>query len=55
MKAQYLRYKKEWSAFTTLNGLDIQEYGKTEAEARQNLANRIANSKFLLEGIKAKL
>lgn len=54
MKAQYLKNKKKWTAFMTLNGLDIHEYGQTEKEARENLANRIANSKFLLEGIKVK-
>jgi hypothetical protein len=52
MKAQYIKHKKQWSAFMTLNGLDIQEYGDTEAEARQKLADRISNSKFLMEGIK---
>lgn len=52
MKAQYLKNKKQWTAFTTINGLDIQEYGDTEAKARENLANRIANSEFLLQGIK---
>jgi hypothetical protein len=52
MNAQYLRYQKKWTAFTTINGMDVQEYGSTEREARQKLADRIANSKFLLQGIK---
>lgn len=54
MKAQYIKHKKQWSAFMTINGLDVQEYGDTEKQARENLANRIANSKFLSEGIKIK-
>lgn len=52
MKAQYIKHKKQWSAFMTINGLDVQEYGDTEKQAREKLADRIANSKFLLEGIK---
>lgn len=55
MKAQYIKHKKKWSAYTTLNGIDIQEYGDTEKQARENLANRIANSKFLMDGIKIKI
>jgi hypothetical protein len=51
MKAQYLRYKKQWTAFTTLSGIDIQEYGETEREARQKLAYRISKSSFLMNGI----
>lgn len=52
MKTQYLEKKKKWTAFTTLNGLDIQEYGSTEKQAMQRLTDRISNSKFLLDGIK---
>jgi hypothetical protein len=52
MKAQYIKHKKQWSAFTTINGLDIQEYGDTEKEAIQNLTDIIAKSGFLLQGIK---
>lgn len=55
MKSTYIKWRKQWSAFTTLNGLDIQEYGNTEQEARQKLADRIENSKFLMEGITVKL
>jgi hypothetical protein len=51
MKAKYLKNQERWTAFTTINGLDVQEYGETEKEARENLANRIANSEFLLKGI----
>lgn len=54
MKAQYIKRKKQWSSFTTLNGLDIQEYGDTEKEAREKLAGRIANSPFLMKGITIK-
>ena len=52
MKTQYIKWKKQWSAFTTINGLDVQEYGDTEREARENLAARIANSEFMLKGIR---
>ena len=52
MKAQYIKHKKQWSAFTTLNGLDIQEYGRTEKQAVEKLAKRIRESEFLLKGIK---
>jgi hypothetical protein len=51
MKAQYIKHKKQWSAYTTINGLDVQEYGDTEKQAREKLADRIANSDFLLQGI----
>ena len=51
MNAQYIKHKKQWSAFTTINGLDIQEYVDTEQEARQKLADRIVNSKYLLDGL----
>lgn len=52
MYAQYLKNKKLWSAYMTVNGVDIQEYGNTEKDARRKLADRIASSKFLLAGIK---
>lgn len=52
MKTQYIKHKKQWSAFITLNGLDIQEYGDNESEAKNNLINRISKSEFLLKGIK---
>lgn len=51
INAQYIEHKGQWSAFTTLNGLDIQEYGDTEDEARKALIERIAASEFLLEGV----
>ena len=51
MNSQYLRHQKRWTAFTTINGLDVREYGNTEAQARRKLADRIANSDFLLSGI----
>jgi hypothetical protein len=54
MNAQYINHKKQWSAFMTINGLDVQEYGDTEKEARENLSKRIANSPFLLQGIQLK-
>lgn len=54
MKTQYLKHKKKWTAFTTINGLDIYELGETEKEAMEKLAQRIANSTFLLKGIKVK-
>ncbi len=52
MKAKYIKWKKQWSAFTTINGLDVQEYGDTEQAALANLASRISNSEFLLKGIR---
>lgn len=53
MKVQFIRSKGKWSAFTTINGLDVQEYGETEQKARENLATRISKSDFLLKGIKS--
>lgn len=57
VKSHYMRKLKRpmWSAFTTLNRMDIREYGATEKEAREKLARRIANSDFLLEGIKVNI
>jgi hypothetical protein len=52
MKTKYINSKKKWSAFTTVNGLDIQEYGNTEKEAMNRLTDRIASSNFLLDGLK---
>jgi hypothetical protein len=52
MKVNYIAHKNQWSAFMTLNGLCIQEYGKTPKEAREKLADRISKSEFLLAGIK---
>lgn len=49
---QYLKNKRKWTAFTTLNGLDIYEIGETEKEAIENLTDIIAKSKFLTEGLK---
>jgi hypothetical protein len=51
MNAQYIKHKKQWSAFMTINGLDVQEYSNTEKEAREKLSIRISKSKFLLDGI----
>ena len=50
MKMQYLKHKKKWTAFTTINGVDIYELGDTEVEAMAKLHQRIANSDFLLKG-----
>jgi len=55
MKAKFIKHKNKWSAFTTINGLDVQEYGNSDKEAREKLATRIANSDFLLKEIKIKL
>lgn len=55
MNAKYLKDKKQWSAFTTISGMDIQEYGKTEHDALSKLANRIALCPNLLKGIKIKI
>lgn len=55
MKALYIKHRNQWSAFMTINGIDIQEYGSTEKDARENLSRRIANSKFLIEGIKVQI
>lgn len=51
IKTNYLRHKNKWSAFTTLNGVDIQEYGDNEKAAKDNLTKRISKSEFLLSGI----
>lgn len=52
MKAQYLKQKRKWTAFTTIGGLDIQEFGDTERQARENLAARIAKSNYLSENLR---
>lgn len=52
IRTQYLKQKRKWTAFTTLNGMDIYELGDTEKEAIENLTERITKSKFLMEGLK---
>ena len=38
----------------TIGGIDINEFGKTEKEAREKLAKRIADSEFLMDNLKLK-
>ena len=52
MKTQFLKNKLKWTAFTTINGLDVNELGSTEKQAKEKLAKRIRESDFLLDGIK---
>lgn len=54
MNSHYLRRKKKWTAYTTINGVDVYELGDTEKQARDKLANRIANSDFSFEGHSSK-
>lgn len=52
METKYIKHFKKWSAFTTINGLDVHEFGYTESASKQNLIDRISKSEFLQEGIK---
>jgi hypothetical protein len=50
----FMENHKKWNCALTLGGIDVQQFGETEDDCRNNMFLMILNSKFLSSAIREK-